>query len=177
MSLPVSECAHCSSQIGLQRSTTSASRMHPAMIRVVGNSETRWARCLRGGGNAPTACLQRASELSPQAFSCDCRELFKRARTCPYPRRHLYPVGVFCHPGILHRNSCTKSRAIASALVVRLKRRDLSCIGGDLGPESLGDGSQRRLRPEPRRSRPTGVRARRPTSTLPLSDTTSGVLR
>lgn len=50
-----------------------------------------------------------------------------------------YPPLVFDHPGILHRNSCTKSRAIAPALVGTLKRRDRSCIGDDLGPESLGD--------------------------------------
>src|SRR5665647_1484917 len=58
----------------------------------------------------------------------------------PYPLpSRWYPLPVFDHPGILHRNSRTKSRAIASALVARLKRRDLSCIGGDLRPEYLGD--------------------------------------
>jgi len=38
-------------------------------------------------------------------------------------------------------------------------------------------GSQRRLRPEPRRGRPTPARVHHPTSHLPLSVTTSSVLR
>jgi hypothetical protein len=72
------------------------------------------------------------------------RAALEGARVCPYPPpSREYPMGVLDHPGILHRNSCTKSRAIASSLVARLKRRDRSCIGDDLGPESLGDGVSR----------------------------------
>src|SRR5664279_3816333 len=73
--------------------------------------------------------------------TCIGLERIEAARSCPYPLPcQRYPLPVFHHPGILHRDSCTKTRAIAPALVARLKRRDHSCIGDDLGPESLGDG-------------------------------------
>lgn len=51
-----------------------------------------------------------------------------------------YGGGVFDHQGILHRNSCTKSRAMASSLIATLKRRDCPRIDDDMGLESLGDG-------------------------------------
>lgn len=65
----------------------------------------------------------------------------RRPQFRPYPPpSQQYPPGVFCHPGILHRNSSTESRAIASSLVAGLKHRDLSCQGDKMEPESLGDG-------------------------------------
>jgi len=104
----------------------------------------------------PTTMVQSAPRKRPELATppADVRQVgpsdlghglawsaLKRARSSRYPRPlQDYPLGVFHHPGILHRNNRTKSRAIASDLVARLKRRDRSCIGDDLGPESLGDG-------------------------------------
>jgi hypothetical protein len=62
-----------------------------------------------------------------------------RVRRIP-PTFPGYPVRVFLDPGILHRNSGTKSRAIILALVASLERRDSLSTGGILGPVSLGQG-------------------------------------
>jgi len=82
-----------------------------------------------------------------------CRASSRRARTSPTlpqtPRRTrtpadtppplaLYPYWVFSDPGILHRNSGTESRTRALVLAATLKRRDCLCMGGVLGPVSLG---------------------------------------
>lgn len=120
----------------------------------------------------------RASwRLGPSASTG--RKRTKQTRFWPYPcpSRLYRALPVFDHPGILHRNSRTKSRAIAPSLVVRLKRRDRSCPGDDLGPESLGDGVSRPASLEPRRGRREGVEAPCLTNHLPLPDTTSSFLR
>jgi hypothetical protein len=89
----------------------------------------------------------------------------------PYPPPLTrYPVGVFSDPGILHRNSGTKSRALALAVVVTLKRRDLLCTGGILGPVSLGRGPLAATR-----SRDASRRGDRPSSSR--SDTPSSLAR
>ena len=61
------------------------------------------------------------------------------AHPCGYPPPlALYPYWVFSDPGILHRNSGTKSRTRALVLAATLKRRDCLCMGGILGAVSLG---------------------------------------
>jgi hypothetical protein len=52
-----------------------------------------------------------------------CTSATRRSGGYPLPLPG-YPIRVFVHQGILHRNSGTKSRAIAAAVVATLKRRD-----------------------------------------------------
>ena len=56
-----------------------------------------------------------------------------------------YPTGVFLDPGILHRNSGTKSRTAALAVVATLERRDCLSLGDNLRAVSLGRTPWRRL--------------------------------